>query len=141
MDISGKILPGWNVIANYAYINARVTEDTNPLNVGSRLPGIPFNSVGLWTTYEIQSGNLKGLGFGVGFNFVGREGGLPNSFQTGRYFVPNAAIFEQRDKLRFAVNFKNLSNANYIETVGTNRISGTYPGEPLSVIGSVSYQF
>jgi iron complex outermembrane receptor protein len=142
LDITGQILPGWNVIANYAYTNARVTEDTNPEFVGNRLAGIPFNSAGLWTTYEIQSGNLRGLGFGVGFNLVGeRQGGLPNSFRVDSYITPNAAIFYHRDKLRLAVNFKNLSNANYIEAVGTSRESGVYPGEPFTVLGSVSYEF
>ncbi|MBW4471486.1 MAG: TonB-dependent receptor [Stenomitos rutilans HA7619-LM2] len=142
LDITGQILPGWNVIASYAYTNARVTEDTNPEFVGNRLAGIPFNSAGLWTTYEIQSGNLKGLGFGFGFNLVGeRQGGLPNSFRVDSYITPNAAIFYHRDKLRLAVNFKNLSNANYIEAVGTARDSGLYPGEPFTVIGSVSYDF
>ncbi|NJR65932.1 MAG: TonB-dependent receptor [Leptolyngbyaceae cyanobacterium CRU_2_3] len=94
LDITGEILPGWNVITSYAYIDAEITEDTNPNLVGSQLPGIPFSSASLWTTYEIQSGEFQGLGFGVGFNFVGeRQGGLPNSFRVGSYFVPNASIF------------------------------------------------
>ena len=70
-----------------------------------------------------------------------RQGGLPNSFRVDSYITPNAAIFYHRDKLRFAVNFKNLSNANYIEAVGTARESGLYPGEPFTVVGSVSYKF
>ena len=36
-DIAGKILPGWDIIANYAYIDTRVTED-NQFAVGSRVP-------------------------------------------------------------------------------------------------------
>ncbi|MEH2180226.1 TonB-dependent siderophore receptor [Nostoc sp.] len=142
LDITGEILPGWKAIANYAYINARVTDDTDSALVGSQLPGIPFHSAGLWTTYQLQSGNLKGLGFGIGFNYVGeRQGGLPNSFRVDSYFVPNAAIFYQRDNLRFAVNFKNLFDVDYIRTASTGRANGIEPGEPFTVIGSVSVQF
>ncbi|MHC5829998.1 MAG: TonB-dependent receptor domain-containing protein, partial [Nostoc sp.] len=103
---------------------------------------IPKNSASLWTTYELQQGSLQGLGFGAGFNFVGdRFGGLPNSFEVGSYFVTNAALFYRRDNWRFALNFKNLFDVNYIQGVGSSRIGGSYFGEPFTVIGSVSVQF
>uniref|UniRef100_A0ACD5GVK3 TonB-dependent siderophore receptor n=1 Tax=Desertifilum tharense IPPAS B-1220 TaxID=1781255 RepID=A0ACD5GVK3_9CYAN len=71
LDVTGEIVPGWNVIGFYTYNDAKVTRDTNPDFEGSRLANIPKHSAGLWTTYEIQQGDLQGLGFGVGFNFVG----------------------------------------------------------------------
>lgn len=142
LDITGEILPGWNIIAAYAYIDAEVTNDTNPVFVGSKLPGIPKHSANLWTTYEVQSGNLQGLGFGLGFNFAGpREGGLPNSFEVDSYFITNAAIFYRRNNWRFRLNFKNLFDVNYIETAQNERIEGIYPGEPFTVLGSVSVEF
>ena len=82
LDVVGEILPGWNIIAAYAYTDAKVTED-NVVPIGNRLFGTPKHSGSLWTTYELQGGGLQGLGFGVGFNYVGaREGDLLNSFQV-----------------------------------------------------------
>ncbi len=142
LDVTGEVLPGWNIIAAYAYTDAEVTADTNPDIVGNRLFSVPKHSASLWTTYEIQSGNLQGLGFGVGFNYVGeREGDLDNSFQVDSYFLTNAAIFYRRDNWRFALNFKNLFNVNYIEGVANSRVDGNYTGEPFTVIGSVSVEF
>lgn len=142
LDAVGEILPGWKMIASYAYTDAEVTEDTDPDLVGSRLTGIPKHSGSLWTTYEIQTGNLQGLGFGIGFNYVGKtEGGLPNSFQVDSFFLTNAAIFYRRDNWRFALNFKNLFDVDYIDAVGNDRTRAIYPGEPLTVIGSVSVEF
>ncbi len=142
LDITGEILPGWNIIASYAYTDAEVTKDTNSNSIGSRLAGIPRHSAGLWTTYEIQSGDLQGLGFGLGFNYVGaREGGLPNTFQADSYFVTNAGLFYRRNNWRFGLNFKNLFDANYIATVGDNPVRGNDFGEPFTVIGSVTFQF
>ena len=141
LDITGEILPGWNIIASYAYTDAEVTED-EPARIGSRLPGIPRHSAGLWTTYEIQAGNLQGLGFGLGFNYVGeREGGLPNTFQADSYFVTNAGLFYRRNNWRFGLNFKNLFDVNYIGTVSDNPVRGNDFGEPFTVIGSVTFQF
>lgn len=140
-DVSGQILPGWNIIAAYAYTDAQVTADNN-IPIGNRLPGVPRHSASLWTTYEVQRGNLQGLGFGVGFNYVGeREGDLDNSFGLDSYFLTNAALFYRRDNWRFALNFKNLFDVDYITGVPFGRTSGIYPGEPFTVIGSVSVQF
>lgn len=141
LDISGQILPGWNIIASYAYTDAEVTED-NTIPTGNRLPGVPRHNASLWTTYELQSGDLQGLGFGIGFNYIGeREGDLENTFRLDSYFLTNAAIFYRRDNWRFAVNFKNIFDIDYITGVPFGRTSGIQVGEPFTVIGSVSVQF
>lgn len=139
-DIVGEILPGWNIIANYAYIDARISEDnTNP--VGNRLPDAPYHSAGLWTTYEIQQGDLQGLGFGLGVNYVGnREGDLANSFEVEDYWLTNAALFYERDDWRLGLNFNNIFDVDYIR-VTDNRSFGNIPGAPFSVVGSVSVEF
>lgn len=141
-DVSGQISPGWNIIASYAYTDAEVTDDTDRSIVDNTLTGVPRNSASLWTTYELQSGSLQGLGFGIGFNFVGeREGDLQNTFNLDSYFLTNAAIFYRRDNWRLALNFKNIFDVNHITGVPLSRISGIYPGEPFTVIGSFSIQF
>lgn len=141
LDIVGEILPGWKIIGNYSYINAKVTEDTDPNFVDNRLFGIPYNMANLWTTYEIQSGALQGLGFGIGFNYVGdRFGDLANTYTVGDYIIGNAAIFYQRDKYRVALNLRNFTNANYVRAVSGNQ-TGIEPGEPFIIIGSFSVQF
>lgn len=141
-DLIGEIIPGWKIIASYAYIDAEVTEDTDPDIVGNKLAGIPEHSASLWTTYELQTGNLQGLGFGLGFNFVDeRKGDLANSFEADSYFVTNAAIFYKRNNWQAALNFKNLFDVNFIESVGNSRTRGIYPGEPFTVIGSISVRF
>ncbi len=141
LDIVGELSPGWEIIGSYSYIDAEVTDDTNPDFIGNRLFGVPRNTVSLWTTYEIQQGSLQGLGFGVGVNYGGnRFGDLANSFEIGDYLTGNAAIFYRRDRYRFALNFKNLTNTNYIRAVTGNE-GGVYPGEPLTVIGSFSVGF
>ena len=70
LDVSGEILPGWNVIAGYAYTDAEITEDTIERE-GNKLTNIPENTVNFWTTYTLQQGSLEGLGFGFGLYFIG----------------------------------------------------------------------
>ncbi|WP_088241456.1 TonB-dependent receptor [Calothrix rhizosoleniae] len=141
LDIIGKIAPGWNVVANYAYLDAETTEDTSDLE-GNRLFNVPRHSANLWTNYKIQSGSLQGLGFGIGFNFVGeRFGDLANSFKVDSYFLTNAAISYERDDFRAALNFRNLFDVDYIQGTENSRTSEIYPGQGFTVIGSVSIKF
>ncbi|MGL5836032.1 MAG: TonB-dependent siderophore receptor, partial [Waterburya sp.] len=137
-DLSGEIMPGWDVIASYAFIDAEVTEDTNPELVGNKLIGIPENSASLWTTYQIQSGSLEGLGFGGGFTFVGeRQGGVPISFAADSDFVTNAALFYDRDQWKIQLNFDNLFDTNVIESLGEDPTANDL-GEPFTVRASFS---
>jgi iron complex outermembrane receptor protein len=141
VDISGEILPGWDITASYAYTDAFVSED-NATPVGNRFVFVPRNSAALWTTYEIQTGTLQGLGFGLGLFYVGeREGDLENSFSVPSHLRTDASIFYRRDDWRAQINFRNIFNTEYF--IGTNefRAGGVMPGSPFSVVGSVSITF
>ncbi|MEH2252859.1 TonB-dependent siderophore receptor [Nostoc sp.] len=138
-DISGEILPGWNVIAGYAYTNAEVTKD-NTIAVGNQINNVPKHSFNLWTTYEIQRGNYKGLGVGLGFYFVGdRQGDLDNTFQLPSYFRTDAAIFYKLQGLRVGLNFKNLFNIDYFDSASFR--DRVFYGDPFTVQGTISWEF
>ena len=139
LDISGEILPGWRITSSYAYTDARIVED-NALAIGNRINNVPQHSASLFTTYEIQNGNLQGLGFGLGLFYVGeREGDLDNSFSLPSYLRTDAAIFYRRGNLRAALNVNNLFNVRYFES--TNGDLRVFPGAPLTVQGTVGFEF
>ena len=139
LDISGEILPGWNIITSYAYIDAITSED-NSIPVGNRLINVPEHAASLWTTYEIQSGDLQGLGFGLGLYYVGdRNADLENTAILPSYFRTDSAIYYKRDNWKLAFNFQNIFNETYYETSQARNI--IYPGAPFTVIGSLSIEF
>ena len=139
LDLSGEILPGWNIAAGYAYINARITED-NTFDEGNRLNNALEHTLGFWTSYEIQAGDLEGLGAGLGLFYIGeRQGGLANTFTLPSYWRTDASIFYRRDNLRAALSVKNLFDVEFYEAaVSDLRV---FPGEPLVVQGTISWQF
>ncbi|NJN38826.1 MAG: TonB-dependent receptor [Acaryochloridaceae cyanobacterium CSU_3_4] len=139
LDILGEISPGWNIIASYAHTDAEITRDNSP-DEGNQLAGVPRNSGSLWTTYQIQSGDLRGLGAGIGLFFASqREGDRSNSFTVPGYLRTDASLFYRRDNWNVALNFRNLFNVDYIESADSRiRIS---PGTPFTVVGSISITF
>ena len=140
-DLIGEILPGWNLVTNYAYTDARITEDNSGLE-GNRLYSVPEHNVNLWTTYDIQAGPLEGLGFGLGLNYISeRFGDNANSFTVDDYFLTNAAVSYRRNNWQAGLNFRNLFDVDYIQSTGNNRNSRIDPGEGFTVIGSFSIEF
>lgn len=108
--------------------------------MGNFLPSVPKNAANLWTTYEIQKGDLQGLGFGLGLFFVGdRAGDLDNTYDIPSYVRTDVAVFYNRDKFRFALNFRNLFDVEYFEN-GSSATRVNY-GQPFTVQGTVSWQF
>jgi len=64
-ELVGEILPGWNVSANYTWMDAEVS---NPNNLRSTpLRGTPEHSGAVTTTYEFLDGPLSGLRVGGTF--------------------------------------------------------------------------
>ncbi|BAY67770.1 TonB-dependent siderophore receptor [Anabaena sp. FACHB-709] len=140
LDVAGEILPGWKAIASYAYTNAEVTED-NDIPVGNRLVSVPKNQASLWTTYEFQNSDLKGLGFGLGLFYVGtRSGDSANSFEIPDYLRTDAAIYYRRDGFKAGINIRNLFDTDYIRTSDDGR-TFLRRGAPFTIIGSISWEF
>ncbi|WP_335221658.1 TonB-dependent siderophore receptor [Nostoc sp.] len=138
-DISGEISPGWNVIAGYAYTDAIISKDNN-FPVGNQLNNVPRHALNLWTTYEIQSGSLKGLGFGLGAFYYGdRQADLNNTVELPSYVRADAAIYYKRDNYRAAINIKNLFDTDYF--VSAQNVNRIIPGDPLTIQGTISWQF
>ncbi|MCG6137824.1 MAG: TonB-dependent siderophore receptor [Nostoc sp. LLA-1] len=139
LDIAGEILPGWNVITSYTYTDAVISND-NRLPVGNRLQNVPKHAASLWTTYELQQGDLQGLGFGLGLYYVGEKNvDLANTATIPSYFRTDSAIYYKRDNWRLALNIRNLFNTTYYEAAQSRQF--IYPGAPFTVIGSFSIQF
>lgn len=139
VSLTGEILPGWNIFASYAYNDARITED-NTIPVGNRVQRTTPHAASLWTTYEIQQGDLQGLGFGLGLFYVDdRAGDAANTFEVPSYLTTDAAIFYTRDRFRAALNFKNIFDVDYFENA-FNRLRVS-PGAPFTVQGTLSWTF
>jgi iron complex outermembrane receptor protein len=136
LDVSGEITPGWRVIGGYSYIDCVTTKDDNsPSLEGLRFPGVPYNSASLWTTYEIQSGGLKGLKFGAGVVYRDKElawESLPP------YTRASYGWHIGKTKMSAQLNVNNLLDKRYFSSVNPSQAQ---PGEPLNVLGSLRVEF
>ena len=153
-DVAGRLLPGWDIIANYTYVDARVTQDLLFLE-GSRVSNAPLHQGSLWTTYFLQEGLLKGLGAGLGMFSQGKRNGVfqcadpancQAPFELPGFVRMDAAVYYRRPEvftrtnLIAALNFTNVLDQRYFS--GTQNFREiVYTGAPFTVIGSVKLEF
>lgn len=93
-ELVGEILPGWNVMANYAYMDAAIL---NPNNTRSTPPRTtPENSGAITTTYEFLTGPVEGLRLGATFKASGDYSFIEGSSNVDRFGTPPEAGAHQR---------------------------------------------
>ena len=140
LDVVGEPISGWNIIASLFFNDAFISEGDEDNPEDDTLINAPGSGASLWTTYEIQTGNLQGLGFGAGLFYVGDvEAEIPNDFVIPSYVRADASLFYDRDNWRVQLNFKNLFDKEYFES--SQNTSLIYPGVPFTVLGTVSVEF
>ncbi|MDD2769474.1 MAG: TonB-dependent receptor, partial [Methylococcus sp.] len=146
-DLKGEILPHWQLIGTYTYLETEVLNDVDagggPGDTGRPLIWVdnPRNMGSLWTTYEWTHGSLAGLTLGGGTllrgplqSAVGEPGyGLVNLMAA--YSLPLGA-----SRLTAQINVDNLFNKAY--WLGTDWTGwNEYPGTPRTVLGSLRLEF
>ncbi|WP_448120940.1 TonB-dependent siderophore receptor [Xanthomonas arboricola] len=140
LDLAGTILPGWKVIASYAYTDAKVERDTD-LPVGDALSNVPRHSGSVWSTYTFSS--LPGLKVGAGVYYVGtREATLPNTFELSAYTRTDAMVSYTRGAWTAQLNLLNVFDRKYYVGGSAGVFNYTLtPSAPATAQLTLSYQF
>lgn len=130
-DMKGEIVKGLNLIINYAYTDAKVTEVTagiKGVNVGDRIPGFAKHNINTWVDYRIQRGALKGFGINAGFSYQADRDtwtwGTAGQEKLPDYFRLDGGLSWEGGRFRAAANVFNILN--------TYLYSGGYYGYGLN---------
>ncbi|MGH9896053.1 MAG: TonB-dependent siderophore receptor, partial [bacterium] len=99
LEINGEPLPGWNLSFGGILLDSKFTERDDPF-FGSTPGGAADWQIGLFTSYELQDGLLKGFGLGTGL-FAIDDRGVSS-------FVPGAELegYERVDLSAFYSGFR-----------------------------------
>ncbi len=143
LDVAGRISKNWSIVASYSYNDAVITESDDESEIGRQKPNAPEHTGNIWTKYVIDEGVLKGIGFGLGANFVTERFGSivrteePPLFPG--YELVDAAIYYQVEKFQIQVNVNNIFDKTH--WVGGYDFIRAFPGAPRNVMTTVSYTF
>ncbi|WGS85479.1 TonB-dependent receptor [Methylomonas sp. UP202] len=146
LDFSGQILPGWNVIAAYAYtpFAKTIKDGFRATNLGKRLNNAPENSGSLWTTYQFQTDSLRDLKLGAGVQAVGqRQIGFNEIAQAPGYATVNLMASQLwkvgKSRITAQLNVDNLLDKTYTGSIFS--YGPSYYGAPRTFMGSVKVEY
>jgi len=139
-QITASPFPGFNILAGYTKNKSKLTnagsgtQNRRPVGAG---PEDLFNA---WLSYKVMTGTVKGLGFGFGGNYQGKNM-IVNDAIVGVFTLPsntilNASVSYATGPFTFALKVDNLTDKDYYQGWTTLE-----PMKPRMVAGSVNYRF
>lgn len=145
-DVTGKIMPNWNVIASYSYNRAKILESGTVGEVGIQKPNAPKNTANLWTRYNFVDGAVKGFGLALGVNYTDKRNLIydakfspEDQITIPSFTLFNAALFYNIGKLQLQLNANNIGNKKH--WVGGYDYLRLFPGQPENYMFTVGYSF
>lgn len=141
LDIESKPIEGFYIKAGYAFVDAKIRNYSKMLQTipaGNRLQYAPRNSINFWSNYEFQKVHLKGLGAGLGLNYVGENyTNSSNTYSLPSYTTVDAALYYQAKKVRIGLNINNIANTLYFtDAIYSNQF---FPGQRRNYKLSLAY--
>lgn len=137
-----------NVIGSVTLLDAKVTADKLPVNVGKRPFAVPNQMASGWADYTFRYGALAGFGTGAGVRYIGDSAGDPaNTFFVRPVTLADAAVHydfgylsPQLKGVTARVNVNNLLDKIYVASCFT-LANGCFWGARRTVVGTVKYSF
>ncbi|MGB4812742.1 MAG: TonB-dependent receptor [Methylophilaceae bacterium] len=149
LDLGVHPIAGLHINANAVFMNAETKSRnvasnatfgvTNRSIYGTRPTGVSEQVINLWTSYQIQTGDARGLKFGIGATHKGNAyADNLNLYKVPAYTVFDAAISYAQPKWEAAINLKNITDKTYYTSP---TFSGALPGDPRSIFATLRFDF
>jgi iron complex outermembrane recepter protein len=137
-----------NLVAAYAYTDARFLENEADYFKDERLAQVPYHNLALWADYKLDELGLAGLTIGAGLQYLSStnipgneeiEKDVPGRVLVDAMIAYDFGAFDERlTGTTLQLNAKNLFDKEYMTCAD---ISGCRYGEPLTVSASLGYRW
>lgn len=147
-DISGYVLPNFQITASYGFNDATIEDDTIEEFIGERIGGAPKHNANFWGRYDFNTNTvLRGLGLGFGAQYVDERFTWYNpAYNTNRVLLSEYTVFEGAlyykpniIGMQLTLKVNNIFNKTYwLGGLNPNRLG---PGAPRNVLLNATYNF
>jgi len=147
MDISGYVTPNFQLTASYGFADAKIVEDAVQEFIGEPIGGAPQNNANFWGRYDFKNKTLKGIGIGLGAQYVDERFTWYNpTYSADRVLLPSYTVFDSaiyyrpnNTGMQLTLKANNLFNDTY--WLGGLNPSRLGPGAPRNVLLNATYKF
>ncbi|MBX2921906.1 MAG: TonB-dependent receptor [Chitinophagaceae bacterium] len=142
--LTGTVIKNWNVIANYAFNETRITKSNEPDEIGMIFSNAPKHITSIWTTYSFIK-NGQGLKIGAGYRYTSSrfirdvKTSDINRVVLPSYSVVDAMIQYDIKRISLYVNANNMLNKKYVQ--GSYSSRSVFIGTPRDFVATIAYRF
>jgi len=106
---------GLDLLASFTYLDAEITETSNPAELDMRPTQTPEAWASAWLDYTLPPGPLGGLGVGAGVRFLGSTfGDAANTLEVPGTTLADATVSYDWNDFRLSVNVQNVFDQEYV---------------------------
>jgi len=139
LDLTARPIDGLSLILGYSNNYSEITNASEYLDGRRPVGAGPRQLLNFWTSYRINQGVVRGLGFGFGGNYASKNI-ITNDARTGIFTLPaytvlNANLFYDVSKFRIGLKLDNLTDKVYYKGWTT-----VEPQMPRSFLVNVTYK-
>lgn len=140
LEAKGSPLRNLELVAAYAYTDAKTTRSNNPDEIGVRQISVPRTTASLWAHYRLAGLGMAPLQIGAGVRHVGdRPGNIYGVPAEPAYTLLDAVLSYDHGHWRYALNANNLADKRYVPSPCYGR--GCTYGAPRSIALNASYRW
>ncbi|HEX6590548.1 MAG TPA: TonB-dependent siderophore receptor [Moraxellaceae bacterium] len=144
VEITGELLPGWEISTGYAYVKTEYLRAPTATQNGDVFSTFtPKNNFNLWTRYRFQDGPLSKLSIGGGARSVSSfyAQGTGVKFVSAGYTIYSLQLaYDISEHIDVSLTGNNLLDEEYYEKVsGTTRQN--FYGEPRNAMLAVRLRY
>lgn len=143
MELSGELLPRWQVAGGYTFNATRYLRDVAANQDQSLSSFTPRHMFKIWSSYQLP-GALSPWTVGGGVNLQSmsyRLNGTARIEQAGYSVWSARATYRINRNLTAALNVNNLFDKTYYQTLGSSAGGGNWYGTPRSVTATLQAVF
>jgi iron complex outermembrane receptor protein len=141
IEINGEPLPGWKISGAYNWLDSEFKDPLDPF-FGIKPGGTADWQLGLFTSYELQEGMLRGLGFGATVFAIDDRGVstfVPGTLD-GYERVDLNVFYQGLPSWELALTVRNALDERYIEGADRTSAYGMF-GSPTAFLFSAVHKF
>ncbi len=136
LELLGELASGWDVAANYAFLDSEILEDTSADVVGSPLPNAARHALGVFTRFELP----WELALGAGVTSVGERFEPYAGIRVPAYTVMDLHAYRRLGPYaRLHVKLENAFDTIYATSALFSARAGNFPGQPRTLSVMVTF--
>lgn len=145
VELDGRLSLGYGIdlLANFTYLDAEISESVNASSIGERPQWTPEYIASTWLNYSFPRGFADGLSLRAGTRFIDSTyGNLPNTLESEEAVLFDFGLAYVWKKLSINLTIQNAFDKEYVASTfqrgGTG--FGTF-GQTRDIVGSLTYTF